>query len=137
MEVKIYSRKDAEKLLTEGVPDNLMVVAFHDPDLPPVDYPAGRAVCVPLDDFQADLPQAEEVAQFIYTAQAKGMHILCQCESGRSRSAGCAAAILEYFEGRGETVFSDARFSPDQLVYDRVLAALEAAGHQEENKEGF
>lgn len=126
MEVSICSRKDGEKLLAEGFPGNLMVVAFHDPDLPPVDYPAGRAICVPLDDFQTDLPQAEEIARFVYAAQAKGLDILCQCERGRSRSVGCAVAILEHFEGRGDALFYDARFSPDQLVYDRVLAALEA-----------
>lgn len=126
MEVNICSRRDAEKLLAEGLPGNLMVVAFHDPDIPPVAYPAGRAICVSLDDFQTNLPQAEEIARFIYAARAKGLDILCQCERGRSRSAGCAAAIWEHFEGRGEALFYDARFSPDQLVYDRVLAALEA-----------
>lgn len=123
----ICSREYAQELLRKGFPDHLAVVSFYDPDLPPVDYPAGRAICVPLDDFRTNLAQAEEIARFIYAARAKGLDILCQCEQGRSRSAGCAAAILEHFEGRGEALFYDARFSPDQLVYDRVLAALEAA----------
>lgn len=121
----ICSREYAQELLRKGFPDHLAVVSFHDPELPPVDYPAGRAICVPLDDFQTDLPQAEEIARFVYAALAKGLDILCQCESGRSRSAGCMAAIWEHFEGWGDVILRTSCLAPDQMVYDQVLAALE------------
>ena len=39
--------------------------------------------------------------------------------------AGCAAAILEHFAGRGIDVFVDYRYYPNQLVYHKVFDALE------------
>lgn len=145
MEVSIYSRKAAEELLHTGFPENTAVISFYDPPsqrratLPPVDYSgkASRVFRVAIHDIdltvlpQYDLtydtyfPEADALAEFIYTAKADGFNIICQCEYGQSRSAGCAAAILEHFYKNGISVFSDYRYYPNQVVYHKVFDTLE------------
>ena len=58
------------------------------------------------------------------SAAAAGKRIICQCEYGMSRSAGCAAAILEYYQHSGITVFADDRYCPNKAVFRKLLAAL-------------
>lgn len=94
-----------------------MQVALHDLDLEA------------LTDFdlteEAYFPEADALAAYIYSAWEDGLNILCQCEYGQSRSAGCAAAILEHFENRGIDIFTDYRYDPNQLIYHKIFDALE------------
>ena len=53
------------------------------------------------------------------------MDLICQCEYGQSRSAACAAAILEFYDKNGISIFADYRYYPNQLVYNKVKDALE------------
>ena len=46
-------------------------------------------------------------------------------EYGQSRSAACAAAIREHFMG-GIEIFANYRYYPNQLVYNKLKAALDA-----------
>lgn len=103
------------------------MICFCDPDETPVDYSgaAEDVICIPLDSFQDDLPQADMIAGFIRRAESKQQDIICQCEKGRNRSAGCAAAILEYYHGNGRSVFKDDKYSPDDMIYCAVLNALD------------
>ena len=148
MKVSVYSRKAAENLIQTGFPDKTAVISFHDPKpsnhIPgnylPVDYrgKTDRLIRVPLHDidlsvlpdygltYETYFPEADAVAKFIYSARKNGYDIICQCEYGESRSSGCAAAILEHFYGTGIAVFSDYRYYPNQVVYHKVLEALEA-----------
>lgn len=128
MNVKICSRKEIEWLLNHDFPADTAVISFYDPDSAPrVDYQkkADSVLYVPLDDFQTELSQAKEIAKFIRAAEAKGLNIICQCESGQSRSAGCAAAILEHYHHTGQSVFDNDRYQPDEMIYYKVLDALE------------
>ena len=128
MNVKICSRKEAERLLNHGFPADSAVISFYDSDSAPrVDYQkkADSVLYVPLDDFQTELTQAKEIAKFICTAKAKGLNFICQCESGQNRSAGCAAAILEHYQHTGQSVFDNDRYHPDEMIYYAVLDALE------------
>jgi hypothetical protein len=148
MKVSIYSREAAERLLREGFPDNTAVISFYNPPNrrgsvsvidKPVDYSAGtsRVFQIALNDIDISVlgdlsltpetffTEAEELAEFIYAAKNDGLDIICQCEYGQSRSAGCAAAIREHFNGDGIQVFADYRYYPNQLVYNKVFAALE------------
>ena len=70
------------------------------------------------------LSEADDLADFVFSAVAEGRDIICQCDFGRSRSAACAAAILEHFECRGDEIFSNNIYSPNALVYKKVLEAL-------------
>ena len=145
--VSVYSRKDVEKLIQNGFPEKTAVISFFDPktsrhipeDYRPVDYQGktDRLVSVPLHDidlsvlpeygltYETYFPEADALAEFIYSAKADGYDIICQCEYGESRSSGCAAAILEYFYKNGISVFADYRYYPNQVVYHKVLEALE------------
>lgn len=130
MNITILSRKMAELLIAKGLPDHAAVISFHDPGREPPTYPqttgASLILHIPLDDFQTELPEASQIAQLIYAAKNGGLNLVCQCESGQSRSAGCAAAILEHLYRTGKLIFDDDRYHPDEMVYYKVLDALAA-----------
>lgn len=133
MKVIINSRAVAKRFIQNHFPDNTAVISFYDPDryntdksYKLIDY-SGKAdsiLYIPLDDFQTELPEAGKIAEFVYSAKFKELQIICQCESGQNRSAGCAAAILEHFNQAGNSIFSDDRYHPDEMVYYAVLDAL-------------
>lgn len=146
MNVKIYSREAIEKLLKNGFPENIAVISFYDPairridkDYKPVDYSGkcDRVFLCELNDLDIDVlpqynftydtffPEADRLAEFIYKAKTDGLDIICQCEYGQSRSAGCAGAILQHFCKDGISVFTDYRYFPNQVVYHKVFDALE------------
>lgn len=147
MNVFIYSREEIETIISEGkFPENTAVISFYDPaikridaDYTHIDY-SSVCDCVfysELDDLDIDalkdkgytydlyFPEAEDIAKFVYNAFDIGMNIICQCEYGQSRSAGCAAAILEHFYHTGITVFADYKRYPSQVVYHKISDALE------------
>ena len=145
MNVTICSRKRAEELLRNGFPPHAGVISFYDPPstdrpapTPPLDYTgaAARVFTVAVRDldlsvlpdvgltYDTYLPEADALAAFIYQARADGLDILCQCEYGQSRSAACAAAILEHFDSTGISIFADYRYYPSQVVYHKVMDAL-------------
>lgn len=74
--------------------------------------------------YEHNDPLASEPAEFIYSAVKDGLDIICQCDYGESRSAGCAAAILEHFERNGFSIFADYRYFLNKLVYNKLLEAL-------------
>ena len=124
MNVTICSRKAAEELLRTDTLSRTAVISFCDP--PSVGKPAPTP---PL-DYDTYLPEADALAAFICQARADGLDILCQCEYGQSRSAACAAAILEYFNGTGISIFADYRYYPNQVVYHKVMDALTRYGQE-------
>gem|GEM_PF-2488057 len=91
--------------------------------------------------------QADSVAGFIIKAVRDGLDIACghnfwlsqkpiasqlsasifavdHCEFGESRSAGCAAAIKEFYDGNGIEIFADERYYPNKIIFNKLLAAL-------------
>ena len=149
LKISIYSRKSIEKLLKKDFPKNAVVISFYDPpgkfrdaEYRPVDYTA-KTNCVfqiALYDidlavlpkyhltYETYLPEADDLAEFIFNALKEGKDIICQCEYGESRSSGCAAAIHEYFYKDGIKIFADYRYYPNQMVYHKVYDALERYG---------
>ena len=146
MNVAIYSREAIEKLMREDFPNNAAVISFYDPPTkrnakfytPPVDYSGktSRVFQIALNDLDPSaledvgltvdtfFTEADDLADFIYAAKADCLDIICQCEYGQSRSAGCAAAILEHFSKTGVSIFTDYRYFPNQLVYHKVFDTL-------------
>ena len=147
MKVYIYSREQAEKMIAEKrFPTNTAVISFYDPAIKHInknythiDY---SGVCdmvfySELDDLDIDVlgnkgytfesyfSEADDMAAFVKKAFDCGRDIVCQCEYGQSRSAGCAAAILEHFYHTGITVFADYARFPNQLVFNKLFEALE------------
>ncbi len=146
MKVKIYSRKAIEELLQSQFPDNVAVISFYDPPskrtgevFKPVDYKgkAERVFTIPIHDIDIEIledygltfdtyfPEVNSLAEYIHQAHNDGLDIICQCEYGQSRSAACAAAILEHYYKDGISVFADYRYYPNQLVYNKVKKALD------------
>lgn len=119
--ITILSRLSAKILIDTHFPENMVVISFYDPDSIPLDYGvfSSNVLPVPVDDFQTNLPQADRIAEFVSKAVSNGQSIICQCEKGRNRSAGCAAAILEYYFGNGQKIFDD------EMIYYAVLNELE------------
>lgn len=146
MRVSIYSRQNIEKLLLSDFPENVAVISFYDPEdsyrdkeYKPVDYSekTDRIFQIAIHDIDLSVlpqygltydtyfPEAEALAEFIYSAKSDGLDIICQCEYGESRSSGCAAAILEHFYKNGILVFADYRYYPNQVIFHKVFDALE------------
>lgn len=145
MEVSIYSRKAIKKLIEKGFPQNTAVISFYTPknkrdyEEKRVDYidVCDRVFYVGIPDIDIEilseygytyktyLAEADELAKFIDKAKENGLDIICQCDYGQSRSAACAAAILQYYEGCGIDIFADYRYYPNQLVYHKIFDALE------------
>ena len=145
MKVEIYSREAIKELIKGEFPKNTAVISFCSPRktrraeevrvyfgsvcdrvfnilIPDIDIEI-------LGDYgytyETYLAEADELAKFIYEVRSEGHDIICQCDFGQSRSAACAAAILQHFERRGIDIFSDYRYYPNQLVYHKVFDALE------------
>ena len=144
MKITVCSRRGMEKLIEKGGLPNTAVISFYDPpragrpNRPPVDLGGkiDRFTQIALLDLDPSalanaglsietyFPEVDALAGFILRAKQDGLDIICQCEYGQSRSAACAAAILQFFCKRGIDVFADYRYYPNQLVYHKVLDAL-------------
>lgn len=146
MKVQVYSRESIEKLLKADFPSNTAVISFYDPPSKrtgevfyPVDYlgKAERVFTISIHDIDIEIledygltfdtyfPEANSLAEYIHQAYSDGLDIICQCEYGQSRSAACAAAILEHYEGNGISIFADYRYYPNQLVFNKLRDALQ------------
>lgn len=146
MKIEIYSRAEMEKRLQKGPLYNTAVISFYDPpsnrtpkEYVPLDYGDKCDILFPVGvhdidieilpeyglTFDTYLPEACDLAAFIKNACADRMDIICQCEYGQSRSAACAAAIREYYYNDGISIFADYRYYPNQLIFNKVLDALQ------------
>ena len=147
MNVTILSRMQAEELIAEGrFPGNTAVISFYDPAIKHIDKNyahidysdvSDTVFYSELDDLDLDVlcdkgytfdtyfSEADDMATFICNAYNSGKDIICQCEYGQSRSAGCAAAIMEHFCHNGIKVFADYARFPNQLVFNKLFDALE------------
>lgn len=142
MKVEICAGQELERLLQMRVQEATAIICFCDTtekkdDIPlPAGYEETAVFRIILDDldiedleefgFSVDtfFPEAEELARFIYRAYENNQNILCRCTYGESRSAACAAAILEHFYGKGISIFRDYRYIPNKLVFNKVYDAL-------------
>ncbi|WP_024859207.1 hypothetical protein [Ruminococcus albus] len=145
MNVTILSRRQAEDLITEGrFPENSDVISFYDPqEYAPDGYSRVDFSRINAEVFYVEAPDIDwdsfenmspaevrlvedisELADFIYAAFDQDKNIICQCDFGQSRSAGCAAAILEHFYSSGKTIFEDSKYFPNQMIFAEVLQAL-------------
>ena len=146
--IRIISRKEADQLIESNFPNNTAVLSFFDPfdgrglacreKNQPVDYSGvcNRIFTVAVHDidietlpeygltFKSYFPEAHDLACFIKRAVHDGMDLICQCEYGQSRSAACAAAIKEYYDHSGIEIFADYRYYPNQMIFNKLLAAL-------------
>ena len=143
MNVNVYSRAKMQEAIEQNtLPKKIAVISFYNEPITffskPIDYTGvvDRFMQINIPDIDEQglaefgytkstfLKEADEIAEFIYAAYNDGYDFICQCQFGFSRSAACAAAILEHFEGRGNEIFSSENHQPNTLVYEKVLNAL-------------
>ncbi len=141
MKVTIYSREEITDIIARGeFPENTGVVTFYNPEDAHVDYDAvcGDVCYCPLEDvdksywethyhrtYEEFFDYVDMTAEFIYEMYESGKDLICQCDYGMSRSAGCAAAVLQHFYQNGIDVFTDYDRYPNQMVYHKIFDALE------------
>ena len=136
MDLLIVSRDELVKMREHKRLSNKdAVICFYDEGGKPVDISGSGAsvLTVELDDKDIDekdfrihqyFPQSYRAARFIMQSLMKNKRIICQCEYGQSRSAGCAAAIMEYFSGNGLVLFASEKFFPNKAVFSKIYNAL-------------
>ena len=67
----------------------------------------------------------DQIAKFILECEDNGIeYIFCECETGTSRSAGCAMAIREFYYGDGIRVFSIYGYNPNPVFYNNIYNSL-------------
>ena len=143
MNVTVYSRSKMKSAIESGLPGNLAVISFYNEPITflskPIDYNGvvERFMQINLPDIDEQgfeeygytessfFKEADELAAFIDKAFGDGLDFACQCQFGFSRSAACAAAILEHFEGRGFEILSNENYQPNKIIYEKLLNALE------------
>lgn len=122
--ISIYDPDDTdERIDYSSVSDKVIYV-----ELPDISF-------YDLQDYGYDsdtfFPEADEVARFIIEAHNDGYDFICQCEFGESRSPAMVAAIREFFDHNGISVFEDYRLCPNQLVFSKLYKALCKNGEKE------
>ena len=156
MKILIKSRKDIEKIsksrfpertalisiTDEGLefaelknkPEFLLQIAFDDVDNDVFIDELGRT---PAAEERKEIEkkynmftdkQALEISEFYHKNKNEIEILICQCEHGQSRSAAVAAAILEFRNRRGISVFSHDNYYPNKVVFRKILEALKARG---------
>lgn len=148
MDIEVMSKRNIKDFIEEGFYDKLAVISFYGENEYPITLPDDvKSFIVKADDYDLEtlkeekigygqyLPEADRLAEFIFEAYKGNYQMICQCRYGESISAGCAAAIAEYFDGNGIEYFSDYRFCPNQLVYSKIYNALDRYGGRTENDE--
>ena len=72
---------------------------------------------------EADLCQPTDAAKIIDLVEAhpEVEDIIVHCTAGKSRSAGCAAALYKVLFGHDDSIFGNKRFTPNMRVYRMVL----------------
>ena len=142
MVVSIYSRDAMYRVIKSGIPKNTAIISFSDTEEDFIRFSKGtdvlhvafydvRPFTVAKHHYDRILPQAKEIADYIICKRKEGKDLICQCDYGVSRSAGCAAAILEMWDHKGLEIFADYRYTPNQFVYNKVLKELRERNKQD------
>lgn len=167
MNINIYSRKEMEFILQNGILQNKAVISFYDPiesySIEKYSNGVGASSIklsfgekeqdddnifmnyrgeikyyfqiwvldinyYELEDYGLSysefFPEVDELAKFIKKVVKEEYDIICQCEYGQGRSAGCAAAILEYYEHSGIKIFANYKYCPNQMIFNKLYKAL-------------
>jgi predicted protein tyrosine phosphatase len=94
----------------------------------------GPTLYLHFEDFDTELPgwsiqpiqkeDAKKIATFVIANEHNGKNFIIQCDAGVSRSAGVAAALMEYFNGDASPIFDNLQYCPNMRCYRMVLEVL-------------
>jgi len=132
--IGIASRHEVEQL--EELHSDAVLISINNPEdqLPKIKAPFDDILTLKFDDIDGSEylmadevlmteEQADQIAHFV-NKHKFAEAILCHCQAGISRSAGCAAAIIKASGASDIPVFSDYQYMPNRHVYRLVLNAL-------------
>jgi len=157
MNVEIMSREALMELAKEPFPEDMAVISItntEDADVA-LEHQPDRLLRLKFDDVSDEIfeellgrkpnvremhqiasrfhmisnAQTQQMADFILRMRNKGT-LICQCEHGQSRSAGVAAAVMEYYSQKGINIFADVRYYPNKHVFRKLLCSLRLRGGQ-------
>lgn len=127
------TNSDAEDVALGHQPDRILRLKFDDVSDEIYEQLLGRKPSVrEMHQIASKLhmfsnAQTRQVAQFVQGLENETT-LICQCEHGQSRSAGVAAAVMEYYYHKGINIFADARYYPNKYVFQKLLHTLRAQG---------
>ena len=155
MNVEIMGREELMVLAKEPFPGGTSLISITDSDDPDVvlEHQPERVLRLKFDDVSDEIfeellgrkptvremhqiasrfhllsnAQTQQMAYFILGTPSEGT-LICQCEYGQSRSAGVAAAVMEYYYSKGIHIFADVRYYPNKLVFRKLLCSLRIRG---------
>lgn len=155
MNVEIMGREALEKLAREPFPTGTAIISITDSDAEDVELEHQPEYIFRLkfddvsDEIYEDIlgrkptvrevhqlanrfhmlsnEQSQQLAEFILNRNEAGT-LICQCEYGQSRSAGVAAAVMEYYYRKGINIFADVRYYPNKHVFRKLLCSLRIRG---------
>lgn len=146
MKVEILNRTKLQKLLYKDFPyKNCAVISFFGNGEDDVNFstnPKVKYIKRKIDDLRwVEEPDNwhyldfDQIAKFILDCNKQGInYIICQCECGVSRSAGCAAAIREFYHHDGIKIFSIYDYSPNVIFFNNIYNALLRRSKVEDRK---
>lgn len=156
MLVRIMGREELTEMVKEKFAPKVAVISITDTDRPDVEFVnvpqyllqlkfddvseeiyediLGRKPCVrEMKKISERLhmisdEQAKRIAAFLVPIYNEIDILICQCEYGQSRSAGVAAAVMEFYSRSGITIFAATGYYPNKLVFKKVLTQLKRYG---------
>lgn len=136
MEVQIINRTSLQRILYKKLPyKKCAVISFYGDNEQQVNFTVNPNVPF-IEKNINDLREVEDpdnfhffdfdqIAKFILDCEEEGIeYIFCECETGTSRSAGCAMAIREFYHGDGIIVFSIYGYNPNPVFYNNIFNSL-------------
>ena len=140
MNIKICSRIDIEKISSKPFDTDTALISIRDTNdkFPDLMYKPEWVLGIVFDDISSeeiddyagnnywlfDESAADTIAKFVLLHEKKIETLICQCEHGQSRSAAVAAALREFYNKDGISIFSDDRYYPNKLVFRLTLKSL-------------
>lgn len=140
MNIKICSYDVIEKMASNrfGADTALISIGDTGSDMPKMKHKPAYMLRLEFDDISSDErddyrnqkytffdeEKAVKIAKFISAHRKNIKTLICQCEHGQSRSAAVAAAVCEFYFGKGTAIFADDRYYPNKLVFRLTLKAL-------------
>ena len=155
MNVEIMGREALVELAKEPFPEGTSIISITNTDLADIalEHQPDRMMHLKFDDVSDEIfeellgrkpnvremhliasrfhmlsnAQTQQMADFVLSMRKEGT-LICQCEHGQSRSAGVAAAVMEYYYRKGINIFADSRYYPNKYVFRKLLHALRMRG---------
>ena len=136
MNVHVMSRFEAIEFNKISFKNPYVIISINDTNQSNPDFRFGKSGLVSVsyhyfDDVEIGEKncitklEARQIADFVTLNIPIGVEdIVVHCEGGISRSAGCAAALMKYFNNDDPPIFNNPKYTPNMTVYRFVLEAL-------------